>query len=100
MSGSTVRAIRFDSYGDVDVLEVAEVPRPHAGPGRVVVDVVVAAFRGAVAVVFRGPVEEISPEEVRVALLARGIFPAAAEVVVWLIPGIPLRATEVPLASG
>ena len=66
-----------------------------------------AAFRVAVAAVFRGPVEEISPEEAPLARaasivgLARGIFPtAAAEAAVWLIPGIPHRATEVPLASG
>jgi hypothetical protein len=64
-----------------------------------------AAFRVAVAAVFRGPVEEISPEEAplgraaSIVGLVRGIFPAAAEAVVWLIPGIPHRATEVPLAS-
>jgi hypothetical protein len=68
-----------------------------------------AAFRVAVAAVFRGPVEEISPEEaplgraasiVRISVgLARGTFPTAAEAVVWLIPGTPHRATEVPLAS-
>jgi hypothetical protein len=64
-----------------------------------------AAFRVAVAAVFRGPVEEISPEEAplgraaSIVGLPRGIFPAAAEAVVWLIPGTPHRATEVPLAS-
>ena len=65
-----------------------------------------AAFRVAVAAVFRGPVEEISPEEAplgraaSIVGLARGIFPtAAAEAVVWPIPGTPHRATEVPLAS-
>jgi hypothetical protein len=64
-----------------------------------------AAFRVAVAAVFRGPVEEISPEEAplgratSIVGLARGIFPAAAEGVVWLIPGTPHRAAEVPLAS-
>ena len=64
-----------------------------------------AAFRVAVAAVFRGPVEEISPEEApldraaSIVGLARGTFPASAEGVVWLIPGTPRRATEVPLAS-
>jgi hypothetical protein len=64
-----------------------------------------AAFRVAVAAVFRGPVEAISPEEAplgraaSIVGLARGIFPASAEAVVWLIPGTPHRATEVPLAS-
>jgi hypothetical protein len=68
--------------------------------------VAVAAFRGAVAAVFRGPVEEISPEEVPVAPLGRETFPAvteavaaAAEAVAWLIPETPHRATEVPLAA-
>ena len=71
--------------------------------------VAVAAFRGAVAAVSRGLVEEISREEapldraasiVRISVgLAQGTFPAAAEAVVWLIPGTPHRATEVPLAS-
>ena len=71
-----------------------------------VVAAVVAAFRGAVAAVFRGLAAEISPEEApldraaSIVGLARGIFPAAAEAVVWLIPGTPHRATEVPLASG
>ena len=71
-----------------------------AFPEVVVADVVaVAAFRGAVAAVFRGPVEEISPAEVPVAPLGRGTFPAAAEAVVWLIPGTPHRAPELPRAS-
>ena len=65
-----------------------------------------AAFRVAVAAVSRGLAAEISPVEVppgrvasivRIAVdLARGTFPAAAEAVVWLIPGTPHRATEVP----
>jgi hypothetical protein len=68
-----------------------------------------AAFRVVVAAVFRGPAEEISPEEaplgraasiVRISVgLAQGTFPAAAEAVVWLTPGTPHRAPELPLAS-
>lgn len=38
------RAVRFDHYGGVDVLEVAEVERPPASPGRVLVRVVTAGF--------------------------------------------------------
>lgn len=34
-----VRAVRFDEYGGVDVLRVADVPRPVAGPGQVLVEV-------------------------------------------------------------
>lgn len=32
---AVVRAVRFDRYGDADVLQVADVPEPHAGPGQV-----------------------------------------------------------------
>jgi NADPH:quinone reductase-like Zn-dependent oxidoreductase len=32
-------AVRFEKYGDVDVLQVQEVPRPSAAPGQVVVEV-------------------------------------------------------------
>lgn len=38
-----MRAVQFDEYGDVDVLEVREVPDPVAVPGRVVVEVRAAA---------------------------------------------------------
>jgi NADPH:quinone reductase-like Zn-dependent oxidoreductase len=34
-----MRAVRFNSYGDVDVLEVVDVPRPMPGPGQVLVRV-------------------------------------------------------------
>jgi NADPH:quinone reductase-like Zn-dependent oxidoreductase len=39
-----MKAVRFDRYGEVDVLDVVEVPRPHSGPDRIVVDVVAAAI--------------------------------------------------------
>jgi len=32
-----VKAVRFDEYGDVDVLKVVDVPRPTPGPGQVLV---------------------------------------------------------------
>ncbi|MCX4097568.1 NADP-dependent oxidoreductase [Nocardia sp. alder85J] len=38
------RAVRFDRYGDVDVLDVVEVPDPVAGPGQVVVAVLAAGI--------------------------------------------------------
>jgi hypothetical protein len=65
----------------------------------------VAAFRVAVAAAFPGPVEEISPGEAplgqaaSIVGLARGTFPALLGAVVWLIPGTPHRAPELPLAS-
>ena len=67
-----------------------------------------AAFRVAVVAVFRGPVEATSPAEAPLGRAtpivrisegpARGTFPAA-EAVVWLTPGTPHRAPELPLAS-
>ena len=33
------KAVRFDQYGDVDVLKVVDVPRPVPGPGQVLVQV-------------------------------------------------------------
>ena len=88
-----------DAEGEAE--DVAAVAFPEG----VAVVVAAAAFRGAVAAVFRDPVEEISPEEAllgRAPLiegLARGIFLAAAEVVVWLIPATPHRAPELHPAS-
>ncbi len=34
-----MKAVRFDEYGDVDVLKVVDVPRPVPGPGQVLVQV-------------------------------------------------------------
>ena len=45
------RAVRFDAYGDVDVLEVREVDRPEAGPGEVLVAVIAAGVNpGEIAI--------------------------------------------------
>ena len=38
------KAVRFNRYGGPEVLEVVEVPRPPASPGRIVVEVVSAAL--------------------------------------------------------
>jgi NADPH:quinone reductase-like Zn-dependent oxidoreductase len=38
------KAVRFDEYGGVDVLHVAEVPRPVPGPGKVLVQVKAAGI--------------------------------------------------------
>ncbi len=39
-----MKAVRFDEYGGVDVLKVAEVPRPVPGPGEVLVEVKAAGI--------------------------------------------------------
>ncbi len=48
------RAVRFDRYGDRDVLQVVEVPRPTAGDGEVLVRVHAAAVNPADWHVMRG----------------------------------------------
>jgi NADPH:quinone reductase-like Zn-dependent oxidoreductase len=61
MASGTMRAVRFDQYGDVDVLKVVEVPRPRAGPSRVVVDVVAAAINPGEASIRKGLLHERWP---------------------------------------
>ena len=61
MPNATMRAVRFDQYGDIDVLKVAEVPRPGAGPGRVVVDVVAAAINPGEASIRKGLLHNLWP---------------------------------------
>jgi NADPH2:quinone reductase len=39
MTAPAARAIRFDRYGDRDVLYVADIDMPSPGPGEVVVEV-------------------------------------------------------------
>jgi NADPH:quinone reductase-like Zn-dependent oxidoreductase len=49
--GSDMRAVRFDEYGGVDVLDVREVEDPVAGPGRVLVQVKAAGINpGEIAI--------------------------------------------------
>jgi NADPH:quinone reductase-like Zn-dependent oxidoreductase len=47
-------AVRFDEYGDVDVLNVVEVPRPVPGSGQVLVKVVAAAINPGEASIRKG----------------------------------------------
>jgi NADPH:quinone reductase-like Zn-dependent oxidoreductase len=61
VASGTMRAVRFDQYGDVDVLKVVEVPRPRAGPRRVVVDVVAAAINPGEASIRKGLLRERWP---------------------------------------
>src|SRR5450755_914433 len=44
MRGDDMKAVRFDEYGGVDVLEVRDVEDPIAGPGRVLVAVKAAGI--------------------------------------------------------
>src|SRR5215475_6350944 len=48
------RAVRFDGYGDIDVLYVTDVRRPVPGPGQVLVEVRAAAINPGEASIRKG----------------------------------------------
>jgi NADPH:quinone reductase-like Zn-dependent oxidoreductase len=56
-----MKAVRFHSYGESDVLVREEVDRPVAGPGQVVVKVAGAAFNLLDAAIRAGLVQEVFP---------------------------------------
>lgn len=49
-----MRAVRFDRYGDLDVLYVADVEEPHAPPGELVVEVRAAGINPGEASIRKG----------------------------------------------
>jgi NADPH:quinone reductase-like Zn-dependent oxidoreductase len=53
--------VQFDQYGDVDVLEVRDVPRPEAGPGEVLVQVKAAAINPGEAMIRKGVLHDRWP---------------------------------------
>jgi NADPH:quinone reductase-like Zn-dependent oxidoreductase len=55
------RAVRFDDYGDVDVLNVVEVERPVPGPGEVLVRVKAAGINPGEASIRKGLMHERWP---------------------------------------
>jgi NADPH:quinone reductase len=55
------RAVRFDQYGDRDVLHLAEVPLPEPGPGEVVVEVRAAAVNPFDTVIRSGVIRDLFP---------------------------------------
>ncbi|MCU1491220.1 MAG: hypothetical protein JWM85_2625 [Acidimicrobiaceae bacterium] len=55
------RAVRFDHYGDIDVLHVADVEVPSAAPGEVVVEVKAASINPGEASIRKGYMETVVP---------------------------------------
>jgi NADPH:quinone reductase-like Zn-dependent oxidoreductase len=55
------RAVRFDQYGDIDVLQVVEVDRPVPGPGHVLVTVKAAGINPGEASIRKGLLHAIFP---------------------------------------
>jgi NADPH:quinone reductase-like Zn-dependent oxidoreductase len=56
-----MKAVRFDEYGGVDVLTVAEVPLPEPGPGQVLVKVKAAGINPGEAKIRDGSLHAIFP---------------------------------------
>ncbi len=54
-------AVRFDEYGDLDVLKVVEVARPVPGPGQVLVRVVAAGINPGEASIRKGLLHAVWP---------------------------------------
>jgi NADPH:quinone reductase-like Zn-dependent oxidoreductase len=56
-----MRAVRFERYGGIEELQVLEVPRPRASPGRVVVQVLAASINPGEASIRKGLLHERWP---------------------------------------
>ena len=61
MADTQARAVRFDQYGDRDVLYVADIPMPTPGAGEVVVAVRAAAVNPGEAAIREGAMREQAP---------------------------------------
>jgi NADPH:quinone reductase-like Zn-dependent oxidoreductase len=55
------KAVRFDAYGDIDVLEVRDVPRPVPSDGEVLVEVRAAGINPGEAMIRRGALHDRWP---------------------------------------
>src|SRR3984885_3356236 len=58
---SMPRAVRFDRYGDIDVLHVVDVERPTPGPGEVLVRVKAAGINPGEASIRKGLMDKLFP---------------------------------------
>src|ERR1700732_3930534 len=77
------KAVQFDSYGGIDVLEVRDVPRPFPGAGEVLVEIRAAGINISEAVILAGAVHDLFP-----ATFPSGQGSDLAGVVAELGPGV------------
>jgi NADPH:quinone reductase-like Zn-dependent oxidoreductase len=77
------RAVQFDSYGGIEVLEVRDVARPVPGPGEVLVEVRAAGINPSEAVIRSGALHHLWP-----ATFPSGQGSDLAGVVAELGPGV------------
>ena len=89
------RRVQFDRYGPADVLQVADVPRPQAGEGQVLVQVVAAGINPGEIAIRNGALDAMFPATFpsgqgsdfagRVAGTGQGVteFAAGDEVLGW-----------------
>jgi NADPH:quinone reductase-like Zn-dependent oxidoreductase len=56
-----MKAVKFDRYGDIDVLDVRDVPRPAPGPGEVQVKVKAAGINPGEAMIRKGALHDRWP---------------------------------------
>jgi NADPH:quinone reductase-like Zn-dependent oxidoreductase len=55
------KAVKFDEYGGIDVLEVRDVPRPVPGEGQVLVEVKAAGINPGEAMIRKGALDDVFP---------------------------------------
>jgi NADPH:quinone reductase-like Zn-dependent oxidoreductase len=56
-----MKAVKFDHYGDIDVLDVRDVPRPSPGPNEVLVQVKAAGINPGEAMIRKGALHDRWP---------------------------------------
>jgi len=82
-----MRAVRFHEYGDIEVLQVVDVPRPVPGPGEVLVEVRAAAINPGETAIRLGAFAQLWP-----ATFPSGQGSDLAGVVVETGPGVTAAA--------
>ena len=83
------KAVQFDTYGDIDVLEVRDVPRPSPGPAEVLVAVKAAGINPGEAMIRKGALHDRWP-----AAFPSGQGSDLAGVVAEVGPGVTAFAVD------